>query len=239
MSAELTLLLGTAATIAIFHTLLGPDHYLPFVAMSRALRWSQTQTVTITLLCGVGHVLGSVVLGVAGIALGLAVTRLEFWESSRGELAAWLLITFGLIYLAWGVRRAVRNRPHVHIHVHEDGVAHSHPHTHREDHVHVHETDEPGLKRVTPWVLFTILVFGPCEPLIPLLMYSAAKHSVLGVVLVAAVFSAVTLGTMLAVVMAMRAGLMRLSLGALERYTHAFAGATILLCGLAIQFLGL
>jgi len=60
----------------------------------------------------------------------------------------------------------------------------------------------------------------------------------MGVVLVAAVFGAVTIGTMLAVVMTMRAGLIRLSFAAFERYTHAFADATILLCGLAIQFLG-
>lgn len=239
MSSELTLLLGTAATIGVVHTLLGPDHYLPFVAMSRALGWSAARTVWITFLCGLGHVLSSVALGFLGIGLGLAVTRLEFWESYRGELAAWFLIAFGLAYFVWGVRRAVRNRPHVHIHVHEDGLPHSHPHAHHDDHVHVHETDEPGIKRVTPWVLFTIFVFGPCEPLIPVVMYPAAKHSLLGVVLVTAVFGAVTIGTMLAVVMAMRAGLMRLSLAAFERYTHACAGATILLCGLAIQFLGL
>lgn len=239
MNPELTLLLGTAATIGVVHTLLGPDHYVPFVAMSRALRWSGARTVWITLLCGLGHVLSSVALGFLGIGLGLAVTRLKFWESYRGELAAWFLITFGLVYFVWGVRRAVRNQPHVHIHVHEDGLAHSHRHAHHDDHVHVHEKDEPGMKRITPWVLFTIFVFGPCEPLIPVVMYPAAKHSVLGVVLVTAVFGAVTIGTMLAVVMTMRAGLMRLSLAAFERYTHAFAGATILLCGLAIQFLGL
>src|SRR3989304_2199495 len=144
MTSELTLLLGTAATIGVVHTLLGPDHYVPFVAMSRALRWSAARTVWITLICGLGHVLSSVALGFLGIGLGLAVTRLEFWESYRGELAPWLLITFGLVFFVLGVRRAVRNRPHVHIHVHEDGAAHSHPHAHHDDHVHVHETDEPG-----------------------------------------------------------------------------------------------
>lgn len=239
MAPDLTAVLWTAATIGVVHTLLGPDHYVPFVAMSRALRWSAARTVWITLLCGLGHVLSSVALGFMGIGLGLAVTRLEFWESTRGELAAWFLIAFGLVYLVWGLRRAVRNRPHTHIHVHEDGVAHRHSHAHHDDHAHVHEAAEPGMKRVTPWVLFTIFVFGPCEPLIPVLMYPAAKHSVLGVVLVTSIFGILTVGTMLAVVMIMRAGLMRVSFAAFERYTHVFAGATILLCGLAIQFLGL
>jgi sulfite exporter TauE/SafE len=239
MNSELALLLGTAATIGVVHTLLGPDHYLPFIAMSRALRWSAARTAWITLVCGLGHVLGSVALGFLGIGLGLALTRLEFWESYRGDLAAWLLIAFGLAYGVWGLRRAARNRPHEHVHVHEDGIAHSHAHTHLEEHSHAHESNEPGIRRVTPWVLFTIFVFGPCEPLIPVLMYPAAKHSALGVVLVTAVFSAVTIGTMLAIVLGMRAGLMRVSLAPFERYMHAFAGAAILVCGLAIQFLGL
>ena len=38
-------------------------------------------------------------------------------------------------------------------------------------------------------ILFTIFVFGPCEPLIPILMYPAAKSSVAGMLLVAGVFS--------------------------------------------------
>jgi sulfite exporter TauE/SafE len=45
-------------------------------------------------------------------------------------------------------------------------------------------------------------VLGPCEPLIPLLMYPASQHSLSGTILVAAVFSAVTIGTMLGIVMA-------------------------------------
>ena len=34
------LLLGTAAFIGFFHTLPAPDHYLPFVVMGKARKWS-------------------------------------------------------------------------------------------------------------------------------------------------------------------------------------------------------
>ena len=44
---SLNLLAGTAA-IAITHTLLGPDHYLPFVMMAHAGRWSRTKTAWVT-----------------------------------------------------------------------------------------------------------------------------------------------------------------------------------------------
>jgi len=33
MSNELMILLVTAASIGFFHTLLGPDHYLPFIVI--------------------------------------------------------------------------------------------------------------------------------------------------------------------------------------------------------------
>jgi hypothetical protein len=42
-----SLLLGAAA-IALTHTVLGPDHYLPFVALARARRWSVARTATVT-----------------------------------------------------------------------------------------------------------------------------------------------------------------------------------------------
>lgn len=92
---------------------------------------------------------------------------------------------------------------------------------------------------MTPWVLFTVFVLGPCEPLIPVLMYPAAQSSVLGVALVALVFGGITILTMLGVVLAASRGLARLQLGPLERFSHALAGATILISGVAVQFMGL
>ncbi len=63
MTTEIAILCGTAASIGLLHTLLGPDHYLPFIVMSRARRWTMTRTALITLACGIGHVLSSVLLG--------------------------------------------------------------------------------------------------------------------------------------------------------------------------------
>jgi nickel/cobalt exporter len=237
VSQELTILVITAASIGFFHTLFGPDHYLPFIVMGRARNWSLAKTAYITALCGVGHIGGSVLLGMIGIAAGIGVTRLEALEGVRGNLAAWLLIAFGLVYFAWGLRRAIKNRPHEHKHLHSCGVAHTHEHTHTDEHAHPHETE--GKKTITPWVLFTIFVLGPCEPLIPLLMYPAAKSSLGGVVLVAGVFGVITISTMLGIVLVSTLGLSQLPVRRLERYSHALAGATIALSGLAIQFLGL
>jgi nickel/cobalt transporter (NicO) family protein len=235
MSPEILALIITALSIGFFHTLFGPDHYLPFIAMAQAKKWSMKKTVLITSLCGIGHVLSSVLLGFFGIAVGIAVFKLENIESIRGDFAGWLLLIFGFVYCVWGIWRAIKNKPHTHWHSHHDGPKHEHTHSHTKDHAHVH-----GKKaNITPWVLFTIFVFGPCEPLIPLLMYPAAKASITGLILVTLAFSITTIGTMLGVVVATTYGVNFLPVKKLERYTHALAGFTIFMCGFAVQVLGL
>lgn len=242
-------LIGTAAFIAATHTLLGADHYVPFIAMSRAGRWSMTRTLVITTLCGIAHVLSSVVLGAIGIAIGAAVGQIDAHkdamgtiESARGSVAGWLLLGFGIAYAIWGIRDAIRSRPHSHWHSHADGTVHQHSHTHHAEHAHAHADTSPAASTsatptptasMTPWVLFTIFIFGPCEPLIPLLMLPAAQHSPWGVALVASVFGVVTIATMLGMVVAGVLGITGLSKSGwnMERYTHALAGAALAGCG--------
>jgi len=237
MNGEMWVLIGTAATIGLVHTVLGPDHYLPFIVISRARRWHLSKTLFISFLCGLGHVLSSVVLGLAGVALGIAVTRLESAESFRGGIAAWLLIGFGFAYFIWGMHRAIKNKPHKHLHLHADGLTHDHLHTHETDHSHVHDRKKKA--NITPWILFTIFVFGPCEPLIPLVMYPAIKHNTGGIILVTLAFGLTTIMTMLTIIAITAWGVNFLRLGRLERYVHALAGAMIFVSGLSVQFLGL
>lgn len=216
-SPALSVIAVGAAGVAVVHTLAGPDHYLPFIVMARARRWSLARTAGWTLVCGLGHVGSSVILGLGGVMLGYGLEHVQIVEGIRGNLAAWAMIAFGLVYLAWGLKRAARR--------HADHSGHSHG-------------DSDGF-RLTPWILFTIFVFGPCEPMIPLVMYPAMRGSWLDVWTVVTVFSVLTLASMLAVVLLTVKGTGYLPTRALERFNHAIAGGTILLAGCAIQFLGL
>jgi sulfite exporter TauE/SafE len=270
MHADIGLLALTAVSIGFIHTLLGPDHYLPFVAMSAARGWSRSRTLWVTALCGLGHVLGSVVIGVVGIAVGISLHRLQWFEGIRGDIAAWVLTAFGFTYMAWGLKKAWRSKPHTHQHQHADGKFHLHEHGHEGTHLHVHLApytpaylhsqshphphshahDHGGLlphahvapehaRSITPWALFVIFILGPCEPLIPLVMVPAARHSWWGLTLVVLAFGAATVATMLSIVYLASRGLERLPLDSAERYSHALAGAALGLCGLGIVFLGL
>lgn len=230
MTPELTILTFNAMAVAFIHTVIGPDHYLPFIVMSKARNWSLAKTTWITLACGIGHVASSVVLGLAGYAVGASLRRLEWIESFRGELAAWALIIFGALYAAWGLWQMKRKGPDGHTH---DHLLHLHSHN------HIHDPKTGAEISLTPWILFAIFVFGPCEPLIPLFIYPAATNGWAGAWLVSMAFAVVTIGSMLALVLAGRYGLNWLPAGRMARYNHVLAGSTIAIAGCTIQFLGL
>jgi len=205
-------LIITAVSIGIIHTLLGPDHYIPFIMLSKARGWGAAKTALITTACGAGHILGSVIIGFAGLWFGINVLHLEAFEGVRGSIAAWGFIAFGLVYFVWGLRRALKNRA---------------------------QADDAKIN-TTGWVLFIIFVLGPCEPLIPVLMYPAATGGgVWAMALIALIFGAATITTMLTVVMGAYYGLSFVSLKPLQRWGNALAGFAILACGLSMQFLGL
>lgn len=239
MNTQTTIfLLLSALSVGFIHTLFGPDHYIPFIVLAKSRKWSVTKTAIITTLCGIGHVLSAVVLGVVAISIGMTLSKLNFIESFRGEVAAWLLIGFGFAYFIWGVRTAIKNQKHIHIHMHVDGTKHIHDHDHNDEHAHIHT--RKSLKELTPWVLFIIFILGPCEPLIPLIMYPAIQKSILNVFLITLVFGTGTLFVMLAMVLTSVYGAKKLlKFPFIERYGNAIAGGVICSCGLAIKFLGI
>ena len=205
--------------------------------------------MVVTMLCGAGHVGSSVVLGCLGIVFGTVLTRLEFFEAARNNVAGWMLIGFGLAYTAWAIVRNCRNRPHTHsdgtIHCHEPAPARSGEG--QADHLQVHRIDEIGPTQaesaaavaraeLTAWTLFTIFVFGPCEPLIPLLMYPAARSAWWGMALVAGLFAAVTIATMTIVVGVLVGGANLVGFPWLHRHTEVIAGIVLTACGVTVKF---
>lgn len=205
------LLLASAAFIALIHTVIGVDHVVPFVALSRARGWSLRRTLWITAGCGLAHTGSSVILGLGGVALGLGLDPLIGAETSRANLAAWLLIVLGLAWSAWGVWRL------------KSGA-----HTHR------HPAAPLAMS-----TLVAVFIVGPCEPLVPLMMAPTVTADWTALILVTTVFSVVTIATMVTLVALACVGLRRLTLGAFERYGDILAGGAIALTGVAMVALGL
>lgn len=201
-------LILSAIGVGLVHSL-APDHWLPFASLAQAQGWSRKKLLVVSFLAGLGHVGSSFVLGVLGIALGMGLAHLEGVESFRGNIAGFLLIGFGIAYALWGLK---------HI---------------RDHHLHFHKGEI-----VTFWTLMAIFVFGPCEPLIPL-MFLAVQHGWSGIWLTTTAFSVTTVFMVMAQSMLAFMGLSLLPQRSLEKWSHVMAGGVIALTGLAVMFLGI
>lgn len=206
-------LLAASISVAFFHSL-APDHWLPFVALAKSARWPMKKLAWVTALAGTGHVLSSLLLGLIGLWAGLAIHRLEGAETWRGSIGIWLLIGFGVSYALWGFKHAQHHHPHAHPHVSVQDVAKAY-----------------AKRRV--WMLFAIMIFGPCEPLIPL-MFVAAQEGMPTVWGVSAVFSLVTIAMVMGQSMLAFSGVKLIKSPWIERYAHSLAGLVIVLTALFV-----
>ena len=93
-------------TISILHAIL-PNHWLPVVAISRQLKWTETKTAGITMLAALAHSLSTVIIG---ILLALGGMKLNEWLPYFRFIAAGILILLGLLFV-W------RHQHHMHFHL--------------------------------------------------------------------------------------------------------------------------
>jgi hypothetical protein len=208
-------LAGTAAVVGALHSM-APDHWVPFTAVGRARGWSAARTAQVTLLCGFAHVTVSVLLGLLALRLGQGM--LEAFGTRLESVAGILLIGFGLAYGLWGLRRALGGKLHGHTHSHFD---------------HVHDPS-----RATVAGLLVLFSVDPCVRLIPIIL-AAAPLGASRLVALIVIYEGATLGSMVAIVLAARAGAFRgLQAPWLDRYGDALAGALIVATGLTVAALG-
>ena len=216
----LSVLLGLAVADAVLHTLAGPDHYLPFVMIAKSRGYSILRALAWTFVCGIGHVGSALLIALVFMYASHLLTEsdMEWLNENRGDLAAWALIGFGAAYMIYAMRH--------------NWLHHHHRHAHGHELIHNHAPN------ITPWIIFIIFVLGPCEALLPLLAPAAALGSY-AVALVTIAFSICTIATMMLAVALGLKGLSLLRFAWLESHSGEVAGATIMLCGVAIAFFGL
>lgn len=251
MNSEFVILAATAATLGVTHTALGLDHTLPFVLLGRARAWSLTKTLGITAACGAAHVASSVVVGVLGLWLGVALSSLAWFEAVRGFWVAWALVAFGALYALIALSNLRHRSPHRHVHLHADGTVRRrlHGHGQREPSLnrshHAVTADEQAVfgspLRNGNWVasLFIVFLLGPCEALLPLMTAPSLHGSPRAGLAVAAVFGGATMATMLVLVTIGWLGMKWSWLSRLEPHLHWISGVAIASSGFAILFLGL
>ena len=127
---------ATGFAVAFLHAAL-PTHWLPFVLVGRAQKWTTGRTLGVTLLAGLGHVGLTILLGLAVVAAGLAA------QPHLGGYFHWIV---GGLMAAIGVFYIVRGR---HRHATMDGAR-------------TFVSDKAAIT-----ALVVLLTLSPCEAFLP------------------------------------------------------------------------
>lgn len=212
---NLNVLVISTIIIAFTHTFLGPDHYLPFIAFSKSKNWSLKKTLNITLFCGIIHLLSAFLIGFLAIYFKSSLENFAFFERIKSDITAWLLISFGIVYFVWGLNKVIKNK--------------------------IYKKSLTGSKKyLNSKTIYTFLIIvfiiGPCEPLIPLVLFPSVSHSYSTLFLIATIFSITTIITMLSIV---SLSFVKFNIKLkLNVYRDVIAGFIIFICGVGIKFLG-
>lgn len=201
-------LLGGGFAAAFLHAAL-PTHWLPFVLVGRAQRWSLTKNLLAVVAAGLAHIASTAVVGSLIVAAGLALDELV--AGLLPHLSAVLLFAFGGFYLI----KSVIRRP-----VMAGGPA--------------LDLAEPTVSHGTAfWGLVAVMALSPGEVLLPIYM-SSAQEGVGALFLLTGVFAAGTILGMATFTTLARAGASVLRLERWARYEGAILGIALIAIGLLV-----
>lgn len=202
-------LLGGGFAAAFLHAAL-PTHWLPFVLVGRAQRWTLARTLGAAAAAGLAHIASTAVVGGLIVMAGLALNR---WvEGLLPHLSAALLFIFGAFYLA----RATLMRPAV-----ASGPA--------------PQTPAPAVSNAAAfWGLVAVMAVQPGEVLLPIYL-STAEEGLAALSLLTLSFAAGTVAGMVLLTTLARAGASILRLERWARYEGAVLGLALIGLGLLVM----
>ncbi len=122
MSATTPALIAAASGVGFGHAVL-PDHWVPLAVLGRTRRYPLLRLARLSGLAGLAHVIVSLVLGAAIVAIGLQFR--SSIESAQNTIVGVVLIATGIGFLAF----ELSGSGHSHLH----SLPHSHCATHAAD----------------------------------------------------------------------------------------------------------
>ncbi len=227
-------ILSAAAVLAVMHAML-PSHWLSFVLMGRARKWSRSRTLLSVAIAGTGHVLLTALLGLLLASAGAAILHhLPPWAEQAGISV--VLIALGVVFIVSNIRGS----GHVDLHLRLPGASHDH-HDHSEhDDLPVTEpsvkvnTAFSGADKAAMGALILGLVLSPCLDMLPLYVGCSAM-GVWVLVAISLIFMVITPPLMILLVALSLSGLEQLKLAWLERYEGMLAGVLMVLLGVGLM----
>jgi ABC-type nickel/cobalt efflux system permease component RcnA len=236
LGLKTSLLLGTAFSTAVFHTLI-PDHWLPFVLIGRARNWSARKTAAVSGTSALIHATLSVGLGILAVGIGLAGAHVL--GDSLARASAVLLIVFGVVYAVWAWRKGGHFHPGGRLAHggHDDNPCGGDPAAFHDDHLHYHADGEMihGADRRGGYYLAFIVGINPCILILPI-MFSSVQRGATAVALVTLAYTVTTVALMVGLSVIGVIATRRIYVPGIARYMESASGLLIALTGVLLFF---
>jgi putative Mn2+ efflux pump MntP len=199
-------ILAGAFLVSVAHAIL-PDHWLPLILISRAEKWSQAETLWVTVLVTIPHLVSTILLGFLMGMIGLRLSASH--ETLMGIVAPAMFVLIGLIYVYRNYRA--------------------------EGHHHGADISNLGdrSKRKVVTLMATALFFSPCVS-IGSYFFVVGAEGVASMALVSIIYVVVTLGVLLLMVTLGRRGVERIQWHFLEHNENLITGLILIVIGLFI-----
>jgi putative Mn2+ efflux pump MntP len=197
--------------LGLIHPLF-PNHWIPLIAIAKAEKWTNKETITATLVTGFSHTLSTIIIG---IIVGFVGIKLSENYSYLTKLAApIILVIIGIVYLFLDFR--------------------SHQHKHFDI------TSETLKNKKSKVAIITTLCIGmflsPCIE-IEAFYFQAATKGWLGILIVSVVYLTMTLIIMTSLVYFGLKGLNKFNFHFLEHYEKRITGIVLIALGLFAYFI--
>ena len=215
MSTGIIQIIIGAFLLSILHASI-PNHWLPLVALSRAEKWNEKATLSITAIAGFAHTLSTIIIGIFVGFLGYKLS--ESYSLIVGIIAPGILILLGLVYLILNMRK---NKHHHHHHA---------------------EILTDNIKRKTTFAIVLALsismFFSPCLE-IEVYYFVASKLGWEGIITVSVIYTFITITGMLLLVCLGMKGAKKIKSHFLEHHEKTITGALLILLGVTEFFISI
>ncbi len=193
-----------------------PSHWLPLIALGKAEKWTNKETLSITAITGASHTLSTIIIG---IIVGFVGFRLsESYHFITKIIAPLILIFLGVIYFILEYRHSRIKTSHEHHHIHLDEII-----------------EKRKSKKSIVFALSVAMFFSPCLE-IEIYYFTASRFGWLGISIVSTVYFFVTVLGMIFLVNFASKGVQKLNWHFLEHHDKLISGIVLLLVGLLAFF---
>lgn len=213
MEGLLQIFLGSLLLSLVHATI--PSHWLPLIAISKAEKWTERETITIATITAISHTASTVAIGIVVGLIGYKIS--EEYHHITHNVAPVILILLGLVYFYLEYKHSKIKTPHQHHHIDVDKIV------------------QKKSKRSIVFTLSIAMFFSPCLE-IEVYYFTASRLGWLGIGVVSFVYFFVTIIGMVLLVYLGSKSVKKLQWHFLEHHDKLISGIVLILVGLLAFF---